>query len=159
MGLGTVCTGVRSRRESLQKSLDIPSNELILANLPLGHPIKWDRYWLTVDEHPESSTLPKITHSTTFLLDALRNINVNIKIDKSQYTEGADAISIMPEVNSVESYKLGKAIREIIKMTHKHLGDKSYNFIEEFKNKLGDKYLSEIEKIGVNLHFLELKFT
>ncbi len=82
-----------------------------------------------------------------------------IKIDKSRYTEGADAISIMPEVNSVESYKLGKAIREIIKMTHKHLGDKTYNFIEEFKNKLGDKYLSEIEKIGVNLHFLELKFT
>ena len=81
-----------------------------------------------------------------------------IKIDKSRYTEGAYAISIMPEVNSVESYKLGKAIREIIKMTHKHLGDKT-NFIEEFKNKLGDKYLSEIEKIGVNLHFLELKFT
>jgi hypothetical protein len=82
-----------------------------------------------------------------------------IEIDKSQYSKGIDAINIMSDINIVESYKLGKAIREIIKMTHKFLGKKTYHFIEDFKNKLGNKYLTEIENMGVNLHFLELKFT
>jgi hypothetical protein len=82
-----------------------------------------------------------------------------IEIDKSQYSKGIDAINVMSDINIVESYKLGKAIREIIKMTHKYLGKKTYHFIEDFKNKLGNKYLTEIENMGVNLHFLEMKFT
>lgn len=80
-----------------------------------------------------------------------------IKIDASRYMDGFDAVSIMSEINNVESYKLGKAIQEIIKMLHNKLGGRVPSFIEDFKNKLGDKYLSEIEKIGVNLHLLQLK--
>jgi hypothetical protein len=38
------------------------------------------------------------------------------------------------------------------------LGERGDGFIEEFKNKLGNEYLSEIEKMGVNLYFLELKY-
>ena len=81
-----------------------------------------------------------------------------IKIDKSRYAEGANAISIMPEINNVESYKLGKAIREVIRMVGKELGSKTSLYIEDFKKRIGTKYLYEIERIGVNLHFLELKF-
>ena len=62
----------------------------------------------------------------------------------------------MTEINSVESYKLGTAFREIIKVIHDILGDET--FIPEFKKKMGDKNLLEIEKMGVNLHFLELRF-
>jgi len=81
-----------------------------------------------------------------------------IKIDTSRFEEGIDAISIMPEINNVESYKLGKALREIIKISGRNLGHKTFAFIEEFKNQIGEKYLLEMEKMGVNLHFLELKF-
>ena len=81
-----------------------------------------------------------------------------IKIDKSRYAEGANAISIMPEINNVESHKLGKAIREVIRMVGKELGSKTSLYIEDFKKRIGTKYLYEIERIGVNLHFLELKF-
>ncbi len=81
-----------------------------------------------------------------------------ITIDKSRYTDTVDAIRVIPDINSVDSYKIGKAIREIIKMVHADIGDKTYGFIEEFKNRLGDEYLTEIEKIGVNLNLLEMKF-
>jgi hypothetical protein len=82
-----------------------------------------------------------------------------IKIDKSRYSEAADAIQIIPDINFVDSYKIGKAIREIIRMIRINLGDRGDGFIEEFKNKLGNEYLLEIEKMGVNLFFLELKYT
>ena len=91
-------------------------------------------------------------------LEEKHNILRYIEIDKSRYAEGANAISIMPEINNVESYKLGKAIREVIKMVGNELGSKTALYIEDFKKHIGTKYLHEIEKIGVNLHFLELKF-
>lgn len=92
-------------------------------------------------------------------LEEKHDILKYIKIDKSRYSEAADAIQIIPDINSVDSYKIGKAIREIIKMIRINLGDRGDGFIEEFKNKLGNEYLSEIEKMGVNLYFLELKYT
>lgn len=91
-------------------------------------------------------------------LEEKHNILRYIKIDKSRYAEGANAISIMSEINNVESYKLGKAIREVIRMVGKELGSKTALYIEDFKKHIGTKYLHEIERIGVNLHFLELKF-
>ena len=92
-------------------------------------------------------------------LEEKHNILRYIKIDKSRYAEGANAISIMPEINNVESYKLGKAIREVIRMVGAELGSKTALYIEDFKKRIGTNYLNEIERIGVNLHFLELKFS
>lgn len=80
-----------------------------------------------------------------------------IKIDKSRYNDGIDAISIVSGINSVGSYKFGKAIKEIIKKVQDNFGDKSSSFIENFKKKFGKEYLSEIEKIGVNLHLIDLR--
>lgn len=80
-----------------------------------------------------------------------------IKIDKSRYMEGFNAISIMPDINSVESYKLGQAIQDIIKVTHENFKGKIRFVIEDFKNKLGDSYLSKIEEMGVNLFLLEMR--
>lgn len=81
-----------------------------------------------------------------------------IRIEKSQQVEGADAINIMPEINSVKSDNLGKAIQGIMKMIHANLEGKNEEFLEKFKNKLGDEYLAEIENMGVNLYLLQLKF-
>jgi len=81
-----------------------------------------------------------------------------ISVNTSENNLENDIIQVMSEINDVESYKLGQAIREVIKFSGKNLGDKTGAFIEDFKHQLGDDYLNEIEKIGVNLHFLELKF-
>lgn len=80
-----------------------------------------------------------------------------IVIDKTRYNKGLDAVQIMPEINTVESYRLGKALKEIVKRSQDNLEDKTEPFIEEFKNRIGEEYLLEIEKIGVNLHLLELR--
>lgn len=105
---------------------------------------------------PESFALSTIDNAIKNL-EEKHDVLRYIKIDASRYMDGFDAVSIMSEINNVESYKLGKAIQEIIKMLHNKLGGRAPSFIEDFKNKLGDKYLSEIEKIGVNLHLLQLK--
>ena len=116
-------------------------------------------------------TLIKITSKNTskdfairILNDSIEKLNEKhdvlkyVKIDKSQDYEGVSAISVLPEINKIESYKLGKAIREVIKIVGEELGVKKTSFIEDFKKHIGDEYLNKIEKIGVNLHFLEFKF-
>lgn len=82
----------------------------------------------------------------------------SITIDKSQYSKGIESISILPNINLAEPYQLGKAMRDIIRFTRKNLGDEAYSFIDDFKNKLGADYISEIEDLGVNLHFLEMEY-
>lgn len=81
-----------------------------------------------------------------------------ITIDKSRYNDGIKSISILPGINSVESYEFGKALRDIIKKTRESLGDKYTSFFEDFKKQLGADYLSEIEKLGVNMHMIELRY-
>lgn len=81
-----------------------------------------------------------------------------ITIDKSRYKDGIKSIGILPEINSVESYEFGKALRDIIKKTRESLGDKYTSFFEDFKKQLGADYLSEIEKLGVNMHMIELRY-
>jgi len=71
--------------------------------------------------------------------------------DKTNYS-----FYVVSEINFVESYKLGAALRDLIKSIQTNLKDKT--FIKDFKKQLGNEYLSEIETLGVNLHFLELKY-
>ena len=78
-----------------------------------------------------------------------------IKLDNSKIDEEVDIFQVSSEINNVESYKFGKAFREMIKILHNIYGDKT--FIHDFKKRLGDEYLQEVEKMGINLHFLELK--
>ena len=92
---------------------------------------------------------------TITLLQGLHNILDYIKINSSDNEESI--FIVLPEINSVEIYKLGMALRDVITIIQEN--HKNIPLIEEFKIKLGDEYLAEIEKLGVNLHFLELKYT
>jgi len=82
-----------------------------------------------------------------------------VKIERPTDSESLDVIKILPEMNSVEPYKLGKTLREVIKITHENIGGNIEEFIKDFKKRVGEEYLLDIEKIGVNLHFLELKYS
>ncbi|MEM4258951.1 MAG: hypothetical protein QXL17_07380 [Candidatus Thermoplasmatota archaeon] len=81
-----------------------------------------------------------------------------ISINPTFVVKEADAIVVKPDVNMLEPYKVGRALRDMIKYTCLWYLKGDFSFIEEFKQKLGEEYLYEIEQIGVNLHFLELKF-
>jgi len=85
----------------------------------------------------------------------LNNINL---IDEGQ-KDNPNIFQINSDINLVTPYKFAKSIREIINMTSKNLQSDKSIFINEFKKEIGDEYLFEIEKIGVNLHFLEMKFS
>jgi len=80
-----------------------------------------------------------------------------VQIDKFRYNDGISAFNIMPEIESADPYQLAKSIQELIKNIQSNFEDKSSLFIQDFKKKLGDDRLSEIKKIGVNLHILELR--
>ena len=78
-----------------------------------------------------------------------------IIIDSSKYSEGIKAISIQPEIRNVETHKLGRGLKEIIKLLQDSIGERT--FIRDFKDKLGENLVQKVEKMGVNLHVLELR--
>jgi len=80
-----------------------------------------------------------------------------VKVDKSRYDAGIDAIEIMPEINSVDSELLGRAIRNILGQAQTDLKKITYTFIKDFEKSIDKEYLSELGKIGVNMHLLELR--
>lgn len=80
-----------------------------------------------------------------------------ISIDKNRYSEGIAAFQFASEINFVEEFKLGKALKEILKKTQDHLEGEAVTFVDDFKKKLGEENVLELEKIGVNLHILELR--
>jgi len=82
-----------------------------------------------------------------------------IKIQKPQQIEGTNAIVINSDINLVKPYNLGKAIQDIVKTIYINLDEKDTEFLDIFKNRLGNEYLSEIENIGVNLYLLQMKFS
>jgi hypothetical protein len=84
------------------------------------------------------------------------NVLNHIKINTPEDNKQIISFNISNEINFIPPYKLGKAFREIIKIIQEHLKDET--FVEEFKERLGEEYLNEIDKLGINLYFLELQF-
>ena len=81
-----------------------------------------------------------------------------VNIDMNQYTKGIEAFHFSSEINRVDSYLVGKAIRDLLQEVNTLIIEESSNFIENIKKRLGAKYTADLEKIGVNFHMLELKF-
>ena len=102
----------------------------------------------------KSSAITMVGETVT-LLQGIHTILNYIKINISN-DEDNEIFVILSEINSIESYKLGTAFRDIITIIQEN--HKYIPLIEDFKKQLGDEYLTEIEKLGVNLHFLELKY-
>ncbi len=82
----------------------------------------------------------------------------HIKIDNMLYLEGKDEVIVSSEIESVKGYELGRAIQSVIEDIGSSLGKNAgLDFIQKFKSRLGKAYVLRIEKLGVNLHMLELK--
>jgi len=80
-----------------------------------------------------------------------------IKVDINRSEEGINAIEIDPVINSIDSYDLGKAIKDLLVRSQIDLKNLTNNFFNDFEENIDKEVLPEIEKIGVNLHILELR--
>ena len=81
-----------------------------------------------------------------------------IKINSTNYSDGYDAVSILPEIETVRTSELGKSLQKMIEKLISTLGEEAgEHFLDKFKNHLGKAYLLRIEEMGVNLHVVELK--
>lgn len=81
-----------------------------------------------------------------------------IKINSANYSDGYDAVSILPEIETVRTSELGKGLQKMIEKLILTLGEEvGEHFLDKFKNHLGKAYLLRIEEMGVNLHMVEAR--
>jgi len=83
----------------------------------------------------------------------------HIEVKNVRYSEIDDPISVMSDIDGVESNDVGKALYDIIKTMNTNLGKEAgHFFIRELKNRLGDAYNSTMEEMGVDLGLMQLEF-
>jgi hypothetical protein len=81
-----------------------------------------------------------------------------VKIDKLRYSRGLDAVYIPQHVASISQRDIGRALQKLIENLVVDLGENKGNqFLERFKEKIGNNNLDKIQEMGVNLHLIELK--
>ena len=109
----------------------------------------------------ESSTQ---SYSMVMVVNVLKKFEGNfeflklIKIDSMRFSEGLEAITVLPEIESVRPSELGRGIQKIVEDIIKSLGeDAAKEFLGKFKERLGKAYNLRMEEMGVNLHMIELK--
>ena len=86
----------------------------------------------------------------------LKNVKIKSTVGYGEIT--ADAITVDPDVNSVDPSVVGKVIETIIRVICMDLREKAgLFFIKEFKNRLGMNYVLELREIGVDLDLLQLE--
>lgn len=111
------------------------------------------------------STSPKFAlTSLDMLIEKLRDeyedVFRYVSIDKSKYDDGVDAINVEPGINNLDSDRLVGAIKELIKKIQDNQADLSerMSFIERFKDQLGEIHTKELQNLGVNLFFIDMRF-
>ncbi len=94
------------------------------------------------------------------LRDEYEDVFRYVSIDKSRYDDGIDAITVEPGINNLDSDRLARAIKELIKKIQDNQADLSEktSFIERFKDQLGERHTKELENLGVNLFFIDMRF-
>lgn len=86
------------------------------------------------------------------------NFLKHVQIKDTRYLEGEDAVSVMSDINTVESADMGRAIYDIITTMNRSLGkDAGHFFIKEIQSTLSDEYNSSIRDMGVDLGLLQLE--
>jgi len=82
----------------------------------------------------------------------------NVEIKDTRYVESEQPVSVISEINSVNSDQMGKALHEIIKNMNIALGkDAGHFFIKELRRNIGDEYSLQIENMGLDLGLMQLE--
>lgn len=76
----------------------------------------------------------------------------HVEIKDAVYSEMEEIFTVSSNLDSIEPYKIGKAIDIILREVYIELKDDAgLYFISELKDYLGEKYVVAIENLGVNL--------
>lgn len=104
-------------------------------------------------------TSPEVTYeilaSTKTELEQQYPCLRHVTINPNYATEHKPMYTINQDIAKEETRNLAKALQQIILRFVQQSPDKT--LLEDFQRKLGDTYLNELHKIGVNLHYIELK--
>lgn len=82
----------------------------------------------------------------------------HIHLKDTLYSEDDDTITIMKDINKVNTSELGIALQDILTSMYHSLGKNAgYFFMKEIQEALGDEYISSMKEIGVDLGLLQLE--
>ncbi len=82
----------------------------------------------------------------------------HVKIKDTRYIEDVDTVSVMSDINVVDSSEMGRALQDIITTMDNSLGkDAGHFFIKELRTSLDDDYKTSIDDMGVDLSLMQLE--
>ena len=83
----------------------------------------------------------------------------NVDIKDTRFLELSEPVTVMSDIDKINSADIGKALYDIIKTMNVALGKNAgYFFIKEFRNNVGDNYYSVMQEMGIDLGLLQLEF-
>jgi len=99
-------------------------------------------------------TLERVVRKLEDKYDFLKNV----KIKDTRYIEDDDTVSVMSDVNVVDSFEMSRAIQDIVTTMDDQLGeDAGHFFIKELKGNLDDDSISFMDEMGVDFSVLQLE--
>ena len=82
----------------------------------------------------------------------------HVQIKDTRYIEDVDTVSVMSDINVVESSEMGRALQDIITTMDSSLGkDAGHFFIKELRTSLDDDYKTSMDDMGVDLSLMQLE--
>jgi hypothetical protein len=79
-------------------------------------------------------------------------------VDRTRYSEGLNALSISSDIDSCAVSDIGRSLQTLIEHIIVTLGESSgKQFLERLQQHLGKAYILRMEKMGVNLHIIQIK--
>ena len=83
----------------------------------------------------------------------------HIELKDTRFSELEEPISIMSEVDTINSDEVGKALYDIIRNMNMALGKNAgHFFIKELRTKMDENYITTIEDMGLDLGLMQLEF-
>jgi len=83
----------------------------------------------------------------------------HIEVKDTRFSEVHDTITVMSDIDSVNSEDIGKALYDIIKNMNMSLGKNAgHFFIKELRTRIGGDYTAIIDNMGIDLGLMQLEF-
>ena len=85
----------------------------------------------------------------------------HITVDTALYENGIEAFIINPDINNEAPSDIARTLTHILKMIQDNRDNHQdkVNFIQDFKRELGERYILEMENLGVNVNIISLRYS
>lgn len=82
----------------------------------------------------------------------------NIEINDNRFVENEEIVSVMTDLNDVDSTLVGSALNDLVIYTNNKLGKNAgHFFIKELKRTIGGDYNTIMKEMGVDLGLMQLE--